>query len=197
MTFGPPSPPITLVQSPVPGADNSPALSRVVMADALDTAYSRGRALVSCARDETISVGPSAAFKLVYSEASSEMVLVFNMAYLVPSPLPGSANQIAAGFGAVADTRGALRLYSRGVRCTCLLTVSSLTLPATLAGSATSTNTHGATYTWQTVDRLLPTGVTPGDLLSIRVAMRVASLDIDGLLSHFAVVEPPQTDLTP
>jgi hypothetical protein len=197
MSFGPPSPATTVITPAVPGSGNSETLAQVILSDALDTAYSRGRVLVGCARS-TADTGPDAAFKLVYGESSTELVLVWHMAYTVPSPLPGSANRTGASTESTADTRGALRLHARAKDCTVRLEVASLTLPATLAGSAAATCTGGTgVYAWDSDDVLLPTGAAPGSLLSIRVSMRVTSLDIAGFLTHFCVCEPTQTDLTP
>jgi hypothetical protein len=199
MPFGPPSPAVTVVTPPVPGTPNDPALAQTIFVDALDTAYSRGRVLVSCARGE-LDIGPDAAFELVYfGEAETvEMVLVWHMAYRVPSPLPGSANRTGASTGATAATRGALRLRTRAKDCTVVLTIEPLTLPGTLGSGASATCIGGTgVYAWDSDDVLFPTGVSPGDLMSIRVAMRVTDLDNIGKLTHFAVIEPTQTDLTP
>ena len=199
MPFGPPSPAVTVVTPPVPGTPNDPALAQTIFVDALDTAYSRGRVLVSCARGE-LDIGPDAAFELVhFGEAETvEMVLVWHMAYRVPSPLPGSENRTGVSTGATAATRGALRLRTRAKDCTVVLTIQPLTLPGTLGSGASATCIGGTgAYAWDSDDVLFPTGVSPGDLMSIRVAMRVTDLDIIGKLTHFAVIEPTQTDLAP
>lgn len=196
MSFGPPSPATTVITPAVSGSGNSETLAQTILSDALDTAYSRGRVLVSCARS-TADTGPDAAFKLVWSADSTELVLVWHMAYTVPSPLPGSANRTGPATGTLPN-RGALRLYARAKDCTVRLEIAALTLPATLGGAASATCTGGSgVYAWDSDDVLLPTGVEPGSLLSIRVSMRVTSLDIAGFLTHFAVIEPTQTDLTP
>jgi hypothetical protein len=198
MPFGPPSPAVTVVTPPVPGTPNDPALAQTIFADALDTAYSRGRVLVSCARGE-LDIGPDAAFELVHfgPPGTVEMVLVWHMAYRVPSPLPGSANRTGSATGTL-PTRGALRLRTRAKDCTVVLTIQPLTLPATLGSGASATCIGGTgVYAWDSDDVLFPTGVSPGDLMSIRVAMRVTDLDNIGKLTHFAVIEPTQTDLAP
>ena len=197
MSFGPPSPATTVITPAVPGSGNSETLAQTILSDALDTAYSRGRVLVSCARS-TADTGPDAAFKLVWSADATELVLVWHMAYTVPSPLPGSANRTGASAFSFAATRGALRLYARAKDCTVRLEIAALTLPATLGGAASATCTGGSgVYAWDSDDVRIPADAAPGDLLSIRVSMRVTSLDIAGFLTHFAVIEPTQTDLTP